>query len=166
MKSVSQIWTRLLWSYHCVVHKLGEELSWDVCLILLLLQASLHPGNELHLLSHVSPPPQAMVPKCVTVRHCGICSDEKEELWRHTVERLERFVAQQYMSTCCYSCWFASSATARWSSCSKIFDVHMQMSMCAIVFWIMTPWEVDINVSDDYSSSEALVPSYRNKTLP
>jgi len=42
----------------------------------------------------------------------------------------------------------------------------MEMSMYAIVFWVMTPWVVDINVSHDYSSSETLVPSYRNKTVP
>jgi len=88
MERGSLIWTRLLWGFHSVVHKLGEELSWDFYVILLFLQVSLHPGNKINLFSHVSAPPHAMVPNCVTVRHCGICSDEKEELRRHTVETL------------------------------------------------------------------------------
>jgi len=88
MKRVSQIWTCLLCGFNSVVHKRGEKISWNFYVILLFLQASLHPGNKIHLFSHVSPPPYAMVPNCVTVRHCGICSDEKEKLWRHTVEIL------------------------------------------------------------------------------
>ena len=62
MKRVSPIWTRLLWGFHSVVHKLGEELSWEFYVILLFLQTSLHPGNKIHLFSNVSPPLHAMVP--------------------------------------------------------------------------------------------------------
>jgi hypothetical protein len=162
MKRVSQIWTCILCGFNSVVHKRGEEISWNFYVILFFLQASLHAGNKVH----VSPPPYAVVPNCVTYRSalCNLFRWERKVVRSHS--RNITYSGSSHSSSCRHGCWFSSSATARWSKCSKIFEVHMEMSMCAIVFWVMTPWEVDINVLDDYSSSDTLEPSHRNKTAP